>query len=203
MTINIEPLELKRVIANNQENALRDLIISKYEEAKQSGIVVKDFYYASHVACSDEPFDMFSLDSICSIFGLCGYSASWRETEKIGDASKGIVLVGKEDLYFEMEYFESMHDSLYACFVDTKTAVVTKIPSVSERIEQLLKGKDFELLVEVAKERLSDYSTYCSLHEENHPNNKGEENFYREGFETDLATIVEVLEELQQIKSTL
>lgn len=119
---DLTPNEVREAIESGNENDLRDLILSRFEEIKEKNIQLVNFYYAYYVASSDKVFDMFSTGSIESLFGLFGYDVTWEETGLIDDYCVGELTVKKDGFAFKVNTVESMHDSLYAHFVDTKTA---------------------------------------------------------------------------------
>lgn len=120
--------DLITAIMHKEKDALTRLLVEKYHEAKENGVEVKDFYYAPFVACSSEEFDMFGSGGLVALFDIYGYKTNliFTHTDEF-DIEHGNFVVKKDNFEFTMTTVEGMHDSLYADFVDAKTAIINKM----------------------------------------------------------------------------
>ena len=122
----LSEFNLIKAIDSNNEDSLRDLLLDTFRILKENSIKLDNFYYASHMALSEERFDMFSSSGIEELFSLYGYKTELVKDDINIDEWIGKMKIFNDNIEIKLFAVESMHDSLISIFIDTKVSKYIK-----------------------------------------------------------------------------
>lgn len=133
-TLTLHEQEIVKAIHEQKDNkdALTNLLFSKFEEANEKGIHVSENYFASYVMMAGKSQTVFYLNSLKSLFSLCGYSAIWRAPEKMEDNDSGTLFIQKGDFRFTMSTYDNLHNELIYYFANASSATIESYPTKEE-----------------------------------------------------------------------